>query len=59
MDTYNHYRPAIDFSDLPRTLSENSTILVAKPAPFSKNALAAQLVERYTQNTANRIVLAT
>ncbi|WP_312908055.1 DUF7504 family protein [Natronosalvus caseinilyticus] len=50
---------AIDFEGLPNNLTEDSVILVAKPAPLEEYAVSLRILDRYTSPDDRRIVVTT
>lgn len=51
--------PEIDFEDVPGTVPDGSTLLVAKPAPLEEYALTPRLVDRYANPDEGRLVVTT
>ncbi|WP_425499142.1 DUF7504 family protein [Natronosalvus rutilus] len=50
---------ALDFEGLPDSLTEDSVILVAKPAPLEEHAVSLRILDRYTSPEERRIVVTT
>ncbi|MFC7216168.1 hypothetical protein ACFQO4_19070 [Saliphagus sp. GCM10025334] len=50
---------AIDFEELPNSLTEDSVILVAKPAPLDEYAVSLRILDRFTSPAERRIIVTT